>query len=103
MRPDQNCPAAFHHSAVVGHSAAYEVTGALLWCAALIAVFAPGGLVVREGALVVTLKSAIGPERAAVLAIASRIWLVSLEIIGAATVVGIDAVGRRVRASASRR
>jgi len=27
--------------AVVGHSAGYEVTGALLWCVALIAVFAP--------------------------------------------------------------
>ena len=37
----------------------------------LIAVFAPGGLVVREGALVVTLQPAIGPERALVLAIAS--------------------------------
>ena len=69
----------------------------------LIAVFAPGGLVVREGALVVTLQPAIGPERALVLAIASRMWLVSLEIIGAATVVGADWVIRRVRASASRR
>jgi len=27
--------------AVVGHGTAYEVTGALLWCVALIAVFAP--------------------------------------------------------------
>ncbi len=61
----------------------------------LIAVFAPGGLVVREGALVVTLQPAIGPERALVLAIASRMWLVSLEIIGAATVVGADWVIRR--------
>jgi hypothetical protein len=69
----------------------------------LIAVFAPGGLVVREGALVVTLQPAIGPERAVVLAIASRMWLVSLEIIGAATVVGADWVIRRLRASASRR
>jgi hypothetical protein len=69
----------------------------------LIAVFAPGGLVVRESALVITLKSAIGPERAAVLAIASRIWLVSLEIIGASAVVCIDAVARRLRASASRK
>ena len=69
----------------------------------LIAVFAPGGIVVREGALVVTLQPAIGHDRALVLAIASRMWLVSLEIIGAATVVGIDAVMRRVRASASQK
>jgi hypothetical protein len=69
----------------------------------LIAIFAPGGLVVREGALVVTLQPAIGPERALVLAIASRMWLVSLEIIGAATVVGVDWAMRRVRASASRK
>jgi hypothetical protein len=69
----------------------------------LIAVFAPGGLVVREGALVVTLGPAIGPQRALVLAIASRMWLVSLEIIGAATVVGADWAVRRLRASASQR
>lgn len=69
----------------------------------LIAVFAPGGLVVREGALLVTLQPAIGPQRALLLAIASRMWLVSLEIIGAATVVGIDAAARRLRASASRK
>ena len=42
-----------------------------------------------------TLQPAIGPERALVLAIASRMWLVSLEIIGAATVVGADWVIRR--------
>ena len=69
----------------------------------LIAVFAPGGSFVREGALVVTLQPAIGPERALLLAIASRIWLVALEIIGAATVVGIDWMRRRVTASASRK
>lgn len=69
----------------------------------LIAVFAPGGIVVREGALVVELSAAIGTDRAVVLAIASRLWLVSVEIIGAVAVVAIDWVARRLRASAARR
>lgn len=73
------------------------------YLAGLIAVFAPGGIVVREGALVLSLQPAIGPQRALVLAVASRLWLVSLEIIGAITVVGIDAARHHFRSSASRR
>jgi glycosyltransferase 2 family protein len=69
----------------------------------LIAIFAPGGIVVREGALVLQLSAAIGSDRAIVLAAASRLWLVSLEIIGALTVVAVDWWLRRVRASAARR
>jgi len=69
----------------------------------LLAVFAPGGIVVREGALVLQLKAAIGPDRALVLAVASRLWLVSLEIIGALTVVALDWWLRRLKASAARR
>jgi len=67
----------------------------------LIAVFAPGGIVVREGAMVVQLSSAIGSDRALVLAVASRLWLVSLEIIGALVVLAVDWWRRRVRASAA--
>jgi len=69
----------------------------------LLAVFAPGGIVVREGALVLQLKAAIGADRALVLAVASRLWLVALEIIGALVVVLIDAGRRRFTASASRK
>ena len=69
----------------------------------LIAVFAPGGIVVREGALVVQLSAAIGSDRALVLAVASRLWLVSLEIIGALVVLAIDWWMRRVKASEARK
>jgi glycosyltransferase 2 family protein len=69
----------------------------------LIAVFAPGGIVVREGALIVQLSAAIGTDRAVVLAIASRLWLVSIEIVAAVAVLAIDWVARRVKASAARR
>jgi hypothetical protein len=69
----------------------------------LIAVFAPGGIVVREGAMVVQLSSAIGSDRALVLAVASRLWLVSLEIIGALVVLAVDAWRRRVRASSAQK
>ena len=47
------------------------------------AVFAPGGIIVREVAMAGALAPAIGLERATVLAIASRIWMIALEIIGA--------------------
>jgi hypothetical protein len=73
------------------------------YLAGLLAIFAPGGIVVREGALVLSLQPAIGAQRAFVLAIASRLWLVSLEIIGAVTVVCIDWVRSRLTASASRK
>lgn len=91
-----------------GH-ALFGDEGPHLWLAAtaylasyllgLLAIFAPGGIVVRETALVVWLQPAIGPQRALVLAIASRLWLVALEIIGAVTVVAIDWLGRRLRRS----
>jgi hypothetical protein len=52
---------------------------------------------------VLSLQPAIGAERAFVLAVASRVWLVALEIIGAIVVVGVDWARRRLTASASRR
>jgi glycosyltransferase 2 family protein len=69
----------------------------------LLAVFAPAGIGVREGALVLQLTAAIGADRAIVLAAASRLWLIALEIIGALTVVVVDWCLRRFRASAARK
>ena len=47
------------------------------------AIFAPGGIVIREVAMAGALAPAIGLERATVLAIASRVWMIALEIVGA--------------------
>lgn len=49
-----------------------------------IAVFAPGGLVVREGAMVAALVNVgFGPGPAVILAVASRLWLTVLDILPA--------------------
>jgi len=56
------------------------------YVAGLVAVFAPGGIVVREAALVAALSPAIGAEAALLLAIASRLWLVALELVTALAV-----------------
>jgi hypothetical protein len=71
----------------------------------LLAVFAPAGLVVREGAIVLALTPTLGPQRALVLAVASRLWLVAIEILGALFVMTADWVSRRLatQASAARR
>lgn len=47
------------------------------------AVFAPGGIIVREAAIAGALAPTLGLERATVLAIASRVWMIGLEIAGA--------------------
>jgi len=52
----------------------------------LIVVFAPSGLVVREAALVAALAPAIGGGAALIVAIASRVWLLMVEL---ATVLGV--------------
>jgi hypothetical protein len=64
------------------------------YVAGIIAVFAPGGIVVREAALVATLGPVMGAERALVLALAARLWLVALEIVVAGVFFGVE---RRVR------
>ena len=46
----------------------------------IIAVFAPGGLVVREAALVAALSPRIGTPYALLLAVGSRLWLTVLEL-----------------------
>lgn len=66
------------------------------YVAGLIAVFAPGGLVVREAALVLALGGAVGPERALFLAVGSRLWLVAVELL---TAVGVLAYYRVTRQS----
>jgi len=53
------------------------------YVAGIIAVFAPGGLGVREAALVALLAPVTGPAPALLLAVASRLWLVALEILTA--------------------
>ena len=47
----------------------------LSYVAGILAVFAPGGLVVREAALVALIAPGLGGEQALALAVASRLWL----------------------------
>lgn len=74
-------------SALFGATAPTLFTAAVAFIAASVlgitAIFAPGGIVVRELALAAALAPALGLERATVLAIASRLWLIALEILGA--------------------
>ena len=75
--------------------------GSMAWqdCrAGLLAVLAPGGLVVREGALVVLLTPSIGAQPALLMALAARLWQVALEVMLALVVLGIDTVRRRALA-----
>ncbi|MBC7894423.1 MAG: flippase-like domain-containing protein [Cytophagaceae bacterium] len=51
----------------------------LSYVVGILAVFAPGGLIVREAALVALLAPALGGEHALALAIASRLWLVLID------------------------
>jgi hypothetical protein len=60
------------------------------YVAGLLAVFAPGGLVVREAGLFLLLTGTLGADAALVVAFGSRLWLVAIEIIGSTTVLGID-------------
>jgi hypothetical protein len=64
----------------------------------LIVVFAPSGLVVREAAMVAALAPAVGEGPALVLAIASRVWLLMVELVTALAVVvlhGLTRAGRQ--------
>jgi len=64
--------------AVGAHTASYV--------AGILAVVAPGGIVVREAALVAVLSPAVGAENALLLAVASRLWLIVLELLTAVIV-----------------
>jgi hypothetical protein len=63
------------------------------YVAGIIAVFAPGGIVVREAALVAALSPQMGPDRAFLLAVGSRVWLVAVELVTA--LVALAVVSRR--------
>jgi hypothetical protein len=71
----------------------------------LLVIFAPGGIVVREGTLVLCLQGAIGARPALILAISSRLWLVAMELGAALTMLVVDWIqkARGVRASASQK
>lgn len=69
------------------------------YVAGIIAVFAPGGIVVRETALVAALRGAIGTDPAFLLAVSARLWLIALEIVGASVVI---ALGGRTQRDAHR-
>lgn len=56
------------------------------YVAGVVAVIAPGGLGVREAALTAGLTPMIGGDRAIVMALASRLWLLAVEIVTAAVV-----------------
>jgi hypothetical protein len=62
-------------------------TGSYL--AGVIAVFAPAGLLVREAALIGVLTPVIGGGDAAILAIASRVWLTAIEILAGVAVIAL--------------
>lgn len=59
------------------------------YVAGILVVIAPAGLGVREAALVAALSPSLGGERALFLALASRLWLVLLEIISALIVTSL--------------
>jgi hypothetical protein len=68
------------------------------YLAGLIAVFAPGGIVVREGAIVGLLEPSIGVEAATILAIASRFWQIAIEVTAACVMLGLDWLRTRISA-----
>jgi hypothetical protein len=53
------------------------------YVAGIIAILAPGGIVVREAALVAALGPTIGNDAALLLAVGSRVWLTAVEVITA--------------------
>jgi hypothetical protein len=59
------------------------------YVAGVIAVFAPAGLLVREAALIGVLAPALGSGDAVILAVASRIWLTTLEVLAAVAVLAL--------------
>jgi uncharacterized membrane protein YbhN (UPF0104 family) len=78
---------------------------ALGWLFGLIAVFAPGGLGVREAVIVALLSGRLGEANAIVLAVASRIVLTAVDLVaGIASLYGPTLFGRqRPHAAQARR
>jgi uncharacterized membrane protein YbhN (UPF0104 family) len=61
----------------------YAGAFSLAWLAGLVAVFAPGGLGVREAVLVALLRGRLGTADAVLLAAASRVLLTLVDVVGA--------------------
>jgi glycosyltransferase 2 family protein len=59
----------------------YTGAFAMAWLAGLLAVYAPGGLGVREAVLVALLSSRIGAADALVVAAASRLILIGVDVV----------------------
>jgi len=71
------------------------------YVAGIVAVVAPGGLGVREAALTAALTPAIGGEKALVMALASRLWLLAVEVVTAVLVLLFVRPSSRPAAAAS--
>lgn len=71
------------------------------YVAGIVAVIAPGGLGVREAALTAALTPVIGGERALVMALASRVWLLAVEVVTAAVVLVFVRPSPRVATAAA--
>jgi hypothetical protein len=67
---------------------------ALGWLAGLVAVFAPGGIGVREAVIVALLRSRLGEADAIVLAATSRIVLTAIDLVAGAAAFGLPALRR---------
>jgi hypothetical protein len=88
--------------AVIGESApGLAVAGGAFvasYVAGIVAVFAPAGIAVREAALVAMLAPVLDGRVALALALGSRLWMIALEILLAAAVIGLyRARGRPAR------
>ena len=90
--------------AVLGDAAPPMVEAGAIYVAAyvlgILFIIVPGGIGIREGALVASLTPLVGADRALFLAIASRLWLTALEIVGALIVLALGA-GRPAPAAAA--
>lgn len=74
--------------------ARYMGVFALAWLAGLVAVFAPGGIGVREAVIVALLGSRLGEANAIVLAATSRIVLTAIDLVAGAVAFGVPALRR---------
>jgi glycosyltransferase 2 family protein len=76
---------------------AYIGVFALAWLAGLLVVFAPGGVGVREAVIVALLTPRLGEAHAIVLAGASRIVLVAVDLVAGAVSLSLPLLRRRER------
>lgn len=75
--------------------ARYVGVFALAWLVGLVAVFAPGGIGVREAVIAALLTGRLGQADAIVLAGTSRIVLTVVDLVAAALSIGVPALRRR--------